>query len=290
MKPLQAPLLLLAMCCACAAARAESMILEVIPLQYQTLDNVIPVLQPLLVEGGTVTGMNNQLVVKTTPGNLDEIRQVLAEIDRKLRRLMITVKQDASRRGSEDESALSGRASAGDVTLESGGHRRDPAGTSVTVGDEDGDFARYRTSVRETEADDRNAFRVQTVEGQAAFIQAGQSVPLPEQNISVHPGRVTVQQGVEYRDATSGFWVLPRLHGDRVTLLVSPHTSRVLPGRVPSFEIQDVETTASGSLGEWIAVGGIDQEQFRTGREELGTRAEQSSAQRTVLIKVDEVP
>ncbi|MBI2993643.1 MAG: hypothetical protein HYY48_05640 [Gammaproteobacteria bacterium] len=283
-------LLLFALCSVGAAAQAESMILEVIPLQYQTLDNVIPVIQPLLVEGGTVTGMNNQLVVRTTPGNLDEIKQVLAEIDRKMRRLLISVNQDAARSANEREGSVSGRVREGDVTLESGERGRERPGTGVTLGDEEGDFARYRTLERETQADDRNAFRVQTVEGQAAFIQTGQSIPVPEQNVYVNPGQVTVQRTVEYHDATSGFWVLPRLHGDQVTLLVSPHMSRVLPGRAPSFEIQEVETTATGSLGEWIAIGGIDTDQSRTGRENLGATAEQISARRTVLIKVDEIP
>lgn len=285
--------LFLLMClsaCGVNTARAESMILEVIPLQHRTLDDVIPVIQPLLVEGGTVTGMNNQLVVKTTPANLDEIKQILANIDTKLRRLMITVTQDTGRQGSESDAAWSGSYSSGDVALESRDPRRGKEGTSVTVGDKDGDHATYRTRVSGTDAVDRNAFRVQTVEGQPAFIQAGQSIPLPEQSVSLYPDRAVIQNGVEYRDATSGFYVLPRLNGDQVTLLVTPHMSRVLPGRVPSFEVQDVETTASGRLGDWIRLGGIDQEITRQGSENLGTSREHSEERRSILVKVEEIP
>lgn len=272
------------------AARAAPMILEVIPLQHRTLDDVIPVVEPLLVEGGTVTGMNNQLVVKTTPANLDEIKQLLATIDRELRRLLITVKQDVGSGTEGSEQALSGRYTPGNLTLESEDRARRARGTSVTLGDEDGDHAKYRTLDRISTGDDRNSFRVQTVEGQAAFIQAGLSIPVPQQNVTLHPGGVTVQDTVEFRDATSGFYVLPRLNGDRVTLLVSPHMSRVVPGRVPSFEIQNVETTASGRLGEWIAIGGIDQSRVESAQENLTTSRRHSAEERDILIKVDEIP
>lgn len=288
--PRKAVVIPLLLACVTGAVHAESMILEVIPLQHRTLDDVIPVIQPLLVEGGTVTGMNNQLIVKTTPANLDEIKQILATIDTQLRRLMIIVKQDSGRQGTESDAAWSGGVSSGDVKLESTDPRRGRQGTRVTVGDKDGDHATYSTRVTQTNADDKNAFRVQTVEGQAAFIQAGQSVPLPEQSVTLYPDRAVVQRGVEYRDATSGFYVLPRLNGDKVTLLVSPHMSRVLPGRIPSFEVQDVETTASGRLGEWIRIGGIDQEITREGRENFSTSREHSEERRSILVKVEEIP
>ena len=54
------------------------MTLEIIPLQYRTADEIIPIIRPLVHQGGTVTGMNNQLIVKTTASNLIEIKQILA--------------------------------------------------------------------------------------------------------------------------------------------------------------------------------------------------------------------
>src|SRR5262249_6423443 len=43
-----------------AAAWAQQTVLEVIPLKYRQVDEVIPVLQPLVASQGSVSGLNNQ--------------------------------------------------------------------------------------------------------------------------------------------------------------------------------------------------------------------------------------
>ena len=73
---------------------AAAMKLEMIQLNYRTAEELIPILQPLVSGGGSLTGVSDQLIVKTTPDNLAEIKHILAGIDKAARRLMITVKQD----------------------------------------------------------------------------------------------------------------------------------------------------------------------------------------------------
>ena len=70
--------------------------LEIIPLQHRTVEQVLPVLRPLLEPGGTLTGQSNQLIVRASPRNLAEIRSALEAIDRPLRRLQISVRQDGA--------------------------------------------------------------------------------------------------------------------------------------------------------------------------------------------------
>jgi len=54
---------------------AESLKIEIIPLKNRLVSDVIPVIKPLVVEGGTVTGMNNLLIdlppVTSPPVKLD---------------------------------------------------------------------------------------------------------------------------------------------------------------------------------------------------------------------------
>ena len=69
-----------------AAAQQE---LEIISLRSQTVDQVLPTLLPLLEPGGTLTGMNGQLFLRASARNREEIRRVLATIDRPSRRLII---------------------------------------------------------------------------------------------------------------------------------------------------------------------------------------------------------
>ncbi len=88
---------------------AENMQLEVIPLQKRMVEDVIQIIRPLVTPGGTVTGMNNQLIIKTMPSNLAEIKQVLRQIDHAPRRLMITVKQNVAGDSYLREDSLSGK-------------------------------------------------------------------------------------------------------------------------------------------------------------------------------------
>ena len=151
-------------------------------------------------------------------------------------------------------------------------------------------MGRLRTSNTRSSLDDKNSFRVQTVEGQPAFIKTGQSVPVANQNVFVTGSGVVVQDTVEYRDVTSGFYVVPRLSGNMVTLLVSPQLSRVTPHQGAVFDIQNVETTVSGRLGEWIEIGGVNQ-QFNDSSSGTfySTRRRQGQEQRSVLIRVEEI-
>jgi hypothetical protein len=275
---------------ACGWALAQSMVLEVIPLKYRTADQVIPIVQPLLPRDASISGLQNQLVIRTTPANLEEIKRVLASVDTMPRRLIITVRQDAEVDARRRDAGVSGRVG-GDqarVVVPGGSDRR--GGTVVL---QDGDN-RVRARVFDTRSveSDRNTQTVQVLEGNSALISAGRSVPVPRQRIArtVVGGRVVEQvvEDVEYRDVVTGFYVRPRLTGDVVTLEVSPQhdtLSREIPGGV---NVQRVATTVSGRLGEWIELGGLGQDRAERRSELLGATSRAGSDTRRVLIKVEE--
>lgn len=272
---------------ACAAAEQR---LEVIPLQHRLVQDVIPILQPLVEPGGSITGMQNQLVVKASPANIAELKQVLASIDRPPRQLMITVQQDVSGSEALRDHGLSGRYRQGDITVRADEMEEFREGASIGVEDADGNRLRYNIQDRSRIRDDKNAFRVMATEGYPAYIQAGQSIPIPERSTHIGPGGVIVQDGVHYHDATSGFYVLPHVQGETVTLQIAPHLTTIQHGhQSPVVRMQDVQTTVSGRLGEWIPIGGIDQSGHHTQRRITGGSAGQFSEQRTILIKVEEI-
>ena len=100
---------------------------------------------------------------------------------------------------------------------------------------------------------------------------------------------VLVQDGVEYRDVSSGFYVLPRISGDIVTLMVSPQLSRVTPNQAAIFDVQNVETTVSGKLGEWIIIGGATQHFSDNDKRNAISTKRNGQERRNVLIKVEEI-
>lgn len=266
---------------------AENMQLEVIPLQKRSVDDVIQIIRPLVTPGGTVTGMNNQLIIKTTPSNLAEIKQILSKIDYAPRRLMITVKQNVAGDSYLREDSLSGKYSSGDVQIKTGRDHSNE-GLSVSAGDKDSHI-RYRTLNSTSRADDRNTYRVQALEGQPAFINQGQSIPVYSPNTVITENGVVVNQSTEYYDVGSGFYVLPRLNGDQVTLLAATELSSIKPGHHATTRVQGLETTVTGRLGEWMELGGIDQSFNRERRQNLSSSNARGQELRSVLIKVDEI-
>jgi len=69
--------------------------MEIIPLRHRTVDQVLPVLRPLLEPGGALSGMNDQLVIRASRENIVQLRKVLESIDVAPRRLVISVRQDS---------------------------------------------------------------------------------------------------------------------------------------------------------------------------------------------------
>jgi hypothetical protein len=140
---------------------------------------------------------------------------------------------------------------------------------------------------------DRNTQTVRVMEGREAFVGVGQSVPVRGRQVRrvVINGQLVeqVMEGTQYRDVTTGFYVLPRLSGDRVTLDVSPQRetlSRQIPGGV---NVQSVVTTVSGQLGEWMEIGGISQDAGGQQSVLLGRSTTAVRDSRRVLVKVEEV-
>lgn len=110
----------LVLLCASSAVLAQGT-LEVIPLRHRTAEQVMPVLRPLLEPGGALSGQSNQLIVRTSPGNLAQIRAALDAIDQPARRLSISVRfdaaQDAARSGVQADARISNRGSSADIRV-----------------------------------------------------------------------------------------------------------------------------------------------------------------------------
>jgi hypothetical protein len=238
---------------AIAGAAPAQQALEIIPLRHRTVEQVLPVLQPLVEPGGTLSGSRGQLFVRASPANVAEIKRALDAIDRPARRLQISVRFDDA----EDRER---RELAGSATVGS-------AGSRVTVTAEES----RRTSGERVDQ------RLQVLEGGRAFIFTGQSRPL------------RVPGSTEIQDIESGFEVIPRLTGDRVVLEVA--AQREMPGARPGqVQGQRVATTVTTRLGEWAEVGGTASQEARDDRGIGAVRTTRTAQSRRVFLKVEELP
>lgn len=161
---------------------AAQQALEIIPLRHRTVEQVLPVLRPLLEPGAVLTGQRGQLVVRTSPDNLAELRRALSAIDQPARRLVLSVRFDDAGSAERGEITASGRI----------GNRA----SSVDIRGRQ-DQSRFAERVDQ---------RIQVLEGGRALISTGQSVPLA---------------GGVWHTGT-GFEAIPRLSGDRVLVDIAP--------------------------------------------------------------------
>jgi len=130
---------------------AAQQALEIIPLRHRTVEQVLPVLRPLLEPGATLSGTRGQLFLRASAANVAEIRRALDAIDRPSRRLQISVRLDDAlereRRSVEASGTVSNR------------------GASVSLSAEEARRA----------AAERVDQRLQVLDGGHAFIFTGQS-------------------------------------------------------------------------------------------------------------------
>ena len=219
--------------------------IEVIELQSRTLEEVIPVIRPLLDTGDSVTGMGNNLVLKASPGRIRQIRQLLTEIDRPPQRLLITV----GNQGNVTRSSR-GYSTSADIKAGDGQISINSPGRSV-----DSTRARIRLHDNTTRSSGSSGYQVQALEGRPAYISSGVQVPVSGVERYYRNGRSYERRSTQLQDVSSGFYVVPRLQGDSVTLEILQHDDR--PGR-GVVNTQRTGTVVRGRLGEWLALGGID--------------------------------
>ena len=262
--------------------------MEIIPLKNRTVDQVMPVIRPLVEPGGALSGMNNQLILRASRKNRDEIKQALAALDTPARQLVIRVTQNRdavmNRSGAEafgsvgndhvrvTQSPTGVAAGGGTVVIKQG---------SSAVGAQVVETRSTRTASA--------AQSVQVVEGGRAFINVGQSIPLPMQQVVLGPGGAIVTNTTVYRDIGQGFYAEPRLAGDRVMLEISPQFDTPGNAGYGSVNTQRVSTSVSGRLGEWMELGGSGQQAAGTNRGNLSVGTSDVRDNRSIWLLVEEV-
>jgi type II secretory pathway component GspD/PulD (secretin) len=205
-------------CCCTAWAQAS---LEVIDLRHITAEQVLPALRPLLEPGGVLTGQRNQLIVRTSPANLAELRRALEALDAPARRLVISVR-------------FSGDAA----------ERRTEIGVDARVSNR-GSRIEARASESHTAGSERVDQRIRVLEGSRARIATGSSRPLQ------------LRDGAVIQDIATGFDVIPRVAGDSVLLEIAPQ--REVAGGDGRVQGQRASSTIRTRLGEWVELAGVDE-------------------------------
>jgi len=215
--------------------------IEMFPLQHRTANEIIPVIKPMLGEDAAVTGEGFNLIVRAPAASLEQVRDIINRLDRAPQRLRISVRKQQADTVSRHGIGASGTIRSGDTRIQ----LNDPGPARIKL---------HGSTGRSTE---NGTQTVHTLDGRQAFIQVGQLVPVPERSIDRFG---TQRESIQYKNATTGFYVLPRLSGEQVIVDISPHSISLNRHGQQSFDIQQARTTLRGNLGEWLSIGGVQQE------------------------------
>ena len=251
--------------------------LEIIDLKHRSAEELLPIIRPLLDKDEMASGMNYQLILRASPRSIAQIRHLLDSIDTMPRRLTITVMQDVD---SETVARL----------LEASGTVRLGRNATLTVPGNAGNGVKI-ISTRTLE-DDKKTQHLQVLEGNRALVRTGQSVAVPQRQVVQNAWGTQVIDTTQYRDVASGFYVLPHVNGDNVTLEITAQNDSLAPNQnqngYPTTRIQNTSSTVSGHLGEWIEIGGLGQQGSSESSGFVSHSTTRLNEQRNILIKVDE--
>ena len=277
-------------------ARAQSgYVTDVIPLGYSSVEEILPVVAPLVPPPGVVTGMYNQLVVKTTPANLREIKNLLATLDRAPANLMISVRHELDEDIRRDLASASVRLQTRSINATAGQPAQRSKGLSVSHSSGKAAVnARLSSSSRSNSG--RDVQRVRVLEGRQGFIETGTRVPIRQSNIIVTRNGVRQTQSHQYQNVTSGFFVRPRLNQDQVNLEITHHKDQIQSGasrsstrRPSAMSTSGASTTISGQLGRWIEIASAAEGQNRS-TSGIGSQTNTSrTTKRHIYVRVDRV-
>ncbi|WP_339512033.1 secretin N-terminal domain-containing protein [Pseudomonas sp. RL_15y_Pfl2_60] len=264
------PLLLAALLCISQALMAET---QVIDLNFRTADEILPAIQSTLGSEGKVTPYGNKLIINSSSEKISEVRSLLEQLDTKPRRLLISVDTSDSNVQTDRGYSTNGTISAGN-------------GEVVVGRGEINGRDQVRIINRSTNSRGGGVQQVQTNEGYPALIQVGQSVPLTSTGTGPYG---QVYNNTEYRNVTRGFYVTASLTGDQVHISLSSNRDRVSQNRPDVIDVQSTDTRVSGPIGQWITVGGVNEQNQSQNSDFLQRRSTQGREDMTLRVKVDVV-
>jgi len=271
--------LLIALLLLGAQARAESSLVS-INLQHRSASEVIEILRPMLEAGGSISGNGYKLFIRSTDDNIAQLQQMIAKIDVAARNLLVTVSMNPEL--TRQQSNVEARVSVQDgVHAELGGHAELRPKTPADKGRIKYDVRMYE---RAQQRQHPQMQQVRVSEGLWASIYTGESIPVTTRTRNADG---TVTDTFHYQAVSSGFRILPRVHGDTVTLTIRPQSQAKIQGGNGTYSSSEMETSVSGKLGSWIALGSVAQTEKLSGTGIAYGNRQIRSQSNQIYVKVD---
>lgn len=260
--------------------------INTIQLQNRPAEEIIPIVKPMLEPNDSITGQGFKLFLRSSPETLAQVKDMISNLDVAAKMLQISVFQGNDR----DLRALS---ISGNIQIESGdtnvsiGTNRNKGGSDVSYSTRNASGG-VNTSSTRGRLQDNPIHQLRVTEGTEGYIETGEQIPYFSGEGWLVPHDVGgVGVGLGSKDVTTGFYVLPRIHGDKVTLQVSPFKQSQSETRGGDINTQRASTTITGRMGEWLPIGGTTEQTQRSQSRTDSYSSTQSRNNESIWIKAD---
>jgi type II secretory pathway component GspD/PulD (secretin) len=219
-----------------------------IPMQYRTAADAVPMVQPLLSPGGRAVAdaRTNALLVVDDEETIQRVREFLTGFDKPGKMARIRVRFDES--GVRDGTSVEGSARAsGEDWSASAGRPMTKDGVSVRLQD------RGRMQQGSSE------FFVTTASGSAAYILVGQDLLYTQRWVDLTRRYARITESVTIQRIETGFEVMPIILKDHADIEITPRISHGGPGS-GVIRFTEASTRLVAPLGQWVTIGGTSEQ------------------------------
>ncbi|MDH3760001.1 MAG: hypothetical protein OEU50_03405 [Gammaproteobacteria bacterium] len=239
------------------ASTAQANSITTIQLSNRPAEEIIPIVKPMLGTGDAISGQGFKIFLRSSAQTRAQVREMIDALDVAAKLLQISVFQGSTRglRALDIDGGI--RVESGDASVEIGNGKNKESTGSITFSTNRGSASINSTGTR-SRLQDNPLHQVRVSEGSEAFIETGKQIPYFSGAYWTAPG--TISGGIEYKNVTTGFYVLPRVQGDHVMLQVSPFKNSMRNAGGGSIETGSANTTITGPVGEWLLIGGTTEE------------------------------
>lgn len=254
-----------------ALARPE---LRIIELQHRFAQDLLPVLQPLAGENGSVRAFGNQVIINAEVADIANIEATIRSLDTPMRNWHISVDQNVQGRQQERRIGASGSMGNKNVRIKIPDDRSHaPRGPQI--------LADEQTRTWSQGGD----MTLTVLDGAQAYISSGQLIPYTGYWITLTRRYARIAQTTDWQEVSTGFMVRPRQIGDRVDIEVVPRLAQ--PGGNGAIDFTDLATHLQARPGEWIDLGGLMGSRDEVSRAILSIGTSRDGGNSSFRIKVE---
>ena len=235
-------------CLLTSLINADLLQTAVIPVQFRSATELLPIVKNLLSENGriSVDVQTNSLILTDNGESIDKVRKFLEGYDKPVKQARISIRFKEMGSHGEGSISVEGRVSGKGWTVSKGRKRRN--GLEVHMRDQ------RRNRRQESE------YFINVSSGSWAYILVGEEIPYVErwrylcQRYADHVGRWVFQR------IETGMEVRPIIVSDHAYIEIMPRISHeVSKGQKEIIRFTKASTELTVPLGKWVDIGGSDE-------------------------------